>query len=247
MQTTEAVPMTMAFLAGFLSFLSPCVLPLVPSFMVYITGISFEELTQERPDRPIRGTALAHAAAFVLGFSAVFILFGASATAAGRWLLEYQAEIRRVGGLLIVLFGLFMMGAFPLRFLMVDKRLHLNRRPVGFAGTFLIGAAFAAGWTPCVGPILGSILLVASTSDSVASGIELLAAYSLGLGLPLLVAALSLSTFLNRMKRINRFLKPISIFSGGVLVVIGILFFLDYFAVFTGWLTEVGFGWYIAQ
>jgi len=246
MSPTE-VSMMMAFLAGLLSFLSPCVLPLVPSFVVYITGISFEQLTQENPDRHMQRTALAHAGAFVFGFSAIFILFGASATATGQWLLEHQVHVQQVGGALIILFGLFMMGAFPLRFLMAEKRLHLHQRPAGFIGTFLIGAAFGAGWTPCVGPILGSILLMASMSESVAAGIALLTAYSLGLGIPLLIAAVSLGAFLGRMKRVNRYLRPISFISGALLVILGVLFFTGYFAIFTGWLTEVGFGWYIAQ
>jgi cytochrome c-type biogenesis protein len=247
MTEIQSVSLTMAFLAGLLSFLSPCVLPLVPSFVVYITGISFEQLTQERPDRRMQRTALTHAVSFILGFSCIFILLGASATAAGQWLLKHQIGVQRVGGVLIALFGLFMMGAFPLRVLMAEKRFHLDRRPAGLVGTFFVGSAFAAGWTPCVGPILGSILLVASMSESIASGIALLTAYSLGLGIPLLIAAAALGTFLARMKRVNRFLKPISVFSGSVLVLLGILFFTNAFSIFTGWLTEAGFGWTLEQ
>jgi cytochrome c-type biogenesis protein len=247
MPTPEAVPFTMAFAAGLLSFLSPCVLPLVPSFLVYITGLSFEQLTQEQQTRATRRTAIIHSAAFILGFSAIFILFGASATAAGQLLLTYQDEIRRVGGVLIVVFGLYLMGVFNLPFLMVEKKLHIQRRPAGPIGAFLVGSAFAAGWTPCVGPILGSILLVASTSESVASGVGLLTLYSLGLGIPLFLAALGLGTFLSRMKQITRYLETVSLVSGVFLVVLGILFFTNSFAVFTGWLTESGLGWYIAQ
>jgi cytochrome c-type biogenesis protein len=237
----------MAFAAGLLSFLSPCVLPLVPSFLVYITGLSFEQLTQESQTRAVKRTALVHACAFILGFSAVFILFGASATAAGQLLLDYQDTLRKVGGALIVVFGLYLMGIFTLPFLMVEKRLHLQRRPAGPIGTFLVGSAFAAGWTPCVGPILGSILLVASASDSVVSGIGLLALYSLGLGVPLFVAALGLGAFLSRLKKVNHYMKAVSTVSGVFLVVLGILFFTNSFSIFTGWLTEAGLGWYIAQ
>lgn len=237
----------MAFLAGLLSFLSPCVLPLVPSFLVYITGLSFEELTQETRSSAMTRTAMTHAAAFILGFSAIFIIFGASATAAGQLLLAYQDAIRRIGGVLIVLFGLYLMGVLTIPFLMVEKRLHLQRRPAGLIGTVLVGSAFAAGWTPCVGPILGSILLVASTSESVASGVWLLTLYSLGLGIPLFLTALSLGTFLSHAKRLNRYMKPLSMVSGVFLVVLGVMFFTNSFAVFTGWLTESGLGWYIAQ
>jgi cytochrome c-type biogenesis protein len=247
MPTPEAVPLTMAFAAGLLSFLSPCVLPLVPSFLVYITGLSFEQLTQDSQTRAMRRTAIVHATAFILGFSAIFILFGASATVAGQLLLTYQDIVRQVGGVLIVVFGLYLMGVFNLPFLMVEKRLHISRRPAGPVGTFLVGSAFGAGWTPCVGPILGSILLVASTSDSVASGVGLLTLYSLGLGIPLFLAALSLGTFLSHAKRLNRYMKPVSVVSGVFLVVLGVMFFTNSFAVFTGWLTEAGWGWYIAQ
>jgi cytochrome c-type biogenesis protein len=237
----------MAFAAGLLSFLSPCVLPLVPSFLVYITGLSFEQLTQESPTSAVKRTALIHATAFILGFSAVFILFGASATAAGQLLLDYQDWLRMIGGALIVLFGLYLMGAFSLPFLMVEKRLHVQRRPAGPIGTFLVGSAFAAGWTPCVGPILGSILLVASASDSVGTGIGLLALYSLGLGIPLFIAALGLGAFLTRVKQLNRYMKTVSTASGVFLIVLGILFFTNSFSVFTQWLTDAGLGWYIAQ
>jgi cytochrome c-type biogenesis protein len=247
MPTPEAVPLTMAFAAGLLSFLSPCVLPLVPSFLVYITGLSFEQLTQESPTSAVKRTALIHATAFILGFSAVFILFGASATAAGQLLLDYQDWIRMVGGVLIVLFGLSLMGAFTVPFLMVERRLNIQRRPAGPIGTFLVGSAFAAGWTPCVGPILGSILLVASASDSVGTGIGLLALYSLGLGIPLFIAAFGLGAFLTRVKQLNRYMKSVSTASGAFLIVLGILFFTNSFSIFTQWLTDAGLGWYIAQ
>ncbi|MFZ5875087.1 MAG: cytochrome c biogenesis CcdA family protein [Nitrospirota bacterium] len=247
MPAPETVPFTMAFLAGLLSFLSPCVLPLVPSFLVYITGLSFDRLTEERQTSAVKRTAITHAGAFILGFSAIFILFGASATAAGQLLLDYQEWLRRVGGAVIVLFGLYLMGAFTLPFLMVEKRLHVQRRPAGPIGTFLVGSAFAAGWTPCVGPILGSILLVASTSDSVGSGVGLLAFYSLGLGIPLFVAALGMGAFLTRVKQLNRYMKAVSTASGVFLIVLGILFFTNSFSIVTGWLTESGMGWYIAQ
>jgi cytochrome c-type biogenesis protein len=152
-----------------------------------------------------------------------------------------------VGGVLIALFGLSLLGVFTVPFLMVEKRLHFQRRPAGPIGTFLVGAAFAAGWTPCIGPILGSILLVASASDSVGSGIGLLAAYSLGLGIPLFVAALGLGAFLSRVKAVNRYMKAVSAVSGVFLIALGILFFTNSFTLFTGWLTELGLGWSIAQ
>ena len=191
------VSLFIAFAAGLLSFVSPCVLPLVPSYITYITGLTLEELTSDTERARVRGTIILNSLLFIAGFSAVFIAFGASASLAGQLLLTYQDFIRKLGGVLIIVFGLYVMGLLKLKFLMADKRMHFTSRPAGYVGSFLIGVAFAAGWTPCVGPILGTILLYASTTDSMLTGVKLLTSYSLGIGLPLFITALAIDSFLN--------------------------------------------------
>ena len=232
-----------AFLAGFLSFVSPCVLPLVPSYMSYITGISLEDLVSEEGRERHRWLAVKNAVMFILGFSMVFIFFGASATLVGQTLLSYQDLLRRVGGVIVIFFGLYTIGFFKFQFLMQEKRFHFHDKPAGYFGSFLVGIAFAAGWTPCVGPILGTILLKASTSDSVTHGILLLAVYSLGLGFPLLVIAFGVNSFLNRFKQISRYMGFISVVSGVFLIVIGVMIFTNSFTLFTSFLLKNGIGW----
>jgi cytochrome c-type biogenesis protein len=247
MDTPQTIPFMIAFSAGFLSFVSPCVLPLVPSYLAYITGMSLDELTQDDPGRQIRWLTIRNSTLFILGFSTVFISFGASATAAGQLLLNYQEPIRQVGGVLVVLFGLYIMGILKLPFFMSEKRFRFHRKPSGHVGTFLVGVAFAAGWTPCVGPILGAILLYASTSDSVVQGVWLLTFYSLGLGLPLFLSALGLNIFLEQSKRIRTYMRGITLVSGLFLIVVGVMIFTNSFFTLTAFLTEHGVGWYIGQ
>lgn len=247
MENTETVSLLVAFLAGFLSFISPCVLPLVPSYLVYVTGLSLETLVDEEKMTQIRWHVIRHSAVFILGFTAVFVLFGASATALGQWLLAYQDILRHIGAVLIILFGLYLLGILKIPFLMAEKRIHLIEKPAGYLGTFLVGIAFAAGWTPCVGPILGSILLFASTSDSLSQGIWLLIFYSLGLGLPLFVASLGLNTFLIRFKQIREYMSMVSWVSGIFLIIMGGLFITNSFSVLAAFLTEHGIGWTIGQ
>jgi cytochrome c-type biogenesis protein len=256
MEPTAPISYLIAFTAGLLSFVSPCVLPLVPSYVSYITGLSFEELSLSLPSddrrrRQIVWTTFRSALLFIAGFSAVFIAFGASATVIGQLLLTHQEAIRRIGGALIILFGLYVMGALKLRWLApwlaMDARWRFSERPAGYVGTFLIGVAFAAGWTPCVGPILGSILLYASTTDSVFTGVRLLTAYSIGLGLPLLAVALAFNSVLARLKAAQRHMRAITIGSGLFLIFVGALIFTNSFAVITGFLTRHGIGWYFGQ
>ena len=236
-----------AFLAGLLSFVSPCVLPLVPSYVSYITGLSFEELSGKEQKQDITWITAKSSLIFIAGFSTVFIAFGASATALGHLFLTYQEIIRQVGGVLIVFFGLYIMGLFKLRWLSLDKHWRFSERPSGDVGTFLIGIAFAAGWTPCVGPILGSILLHASTANSVGQGIQLLTVYSIGLGLPLFLSALAFNSFLNYWKALQRHMRTVTMVSGAFLVFVGVLIFTNSFSVITAFLTERGIGWYVAQ
>jgi cytochrome c-type biogenesis protein len=217
------VSFPLAFLAGFLSFLSPCVLPLFPSYVSFITGISFEDLTGGVDRKRIRHLTITNSLAFICGFSTVFMALGASSSAIGRFLFEYQEWIRIIGGILIIVFGLFVAGFLKMDFLMREKKMHLSGKPMGYVGTFLVGMTFAAGWTPCIGPILGTILLYASTQGSALSGIKLLAAYSLGLALPFFISSLAINSFLSYSRRLMKYMRGIMIASGLLLILFGIM------------------------
>lgn len=241
------VSYTIAFTAGFLSFVSPCVLPLVPAYVSYITGLSFEELTNPAGEKHVRWVTLKNSLLFILGFSLVFIAFGASATAIGQALLTYQGVLRKIGGLLIIVFGLYLIGALKIPLLMAYKQYRFQNRPAGAFGSVLIGVTFAAAWTPCVGPILGTILLYASTAQSVMSGVQLLSIYSLGLALPLLVTALSVNAFLTSFRKLKGYLWVVSLISGIFLIFVGLLIFTHSYTLLTAWLTRYGIGWSIGQ
>ena len=177
--SSSQVSLLIAFTAGIFSFVSPCVLPLIPSYLTYITGISFDELTGTQ-SRAVRRRTLFHSLFFILGFTMVFVALGASATFIGNFFHENQVLIRRIGGGLVVLLGIHITGVVKLGFLEKEKRFEVKDKPLGYFGSILVGIAFAAGWTPCIGPILASILLYASTSGNVMNGVMLLVAYSLG-------------------------------------------------------------------
>ncbi|GMT48340.1 MAG: cytochrome C biogenesis protein CcdA [bacterium] len=214
---------SLAFFAGVLSFVSPCVLPLVPSYVSFITGISFEDLTSKTDRARIRFLTMTNSLAFILGFSFVFILLGASSSAVGQILFQYQDVIRIVGGIIVIIFGLFIAGFLRLDFLMRERKFHLSGKPAGYIGTFVLGMAFVAGWTPCIGPILGSILLYASAKGSAIYGLKLLSVYSLGLAVPFFLSALALNTFLSYSKWLLRYMRVIMIISGLLLIIFGIL------------------------
>jgi len=230
MNEPAALGFVVAFVAGLLSFLSPCVLPLVPSYVGFITGMTLPEVTGRRR------AALTHALLFVGGFSLVFVLLGASATALGRALNYYQVWLQRVGGVLIILFGLLCLGVFKVGLLTQERRLHLERKPVGYLGSALAGMAFAAGWTPCIGPVLGGILGLAATSHDVTRGMQLLAVYSAGLALPFLIAAVAVESFLDWFQRFRRFLPWVMRASGVLLIVVGVLLVTGEFTRLAGWL-----------
>jgi len=219
-----------AFLAGLLSFLSPCVLPLVPSYIGFLTGMTLPEMTGRRR------IALLHAVLFVTGFSLIFILLGASATALGGALKYYQVWIARVGGVLVILFGLLCLGVVKAGFLEQERRLQLQHKPVGYLGSVLVGMAFGAGWTPCIGPVLGAILSLAATSDSVPRGMLLLGAYSAGLAVPFLLAAVAVESFLDWFQRFRRYLPWVMRVSGVLLIFVGILMATGQFTRLAGWL-----------
>jgi cytochrome c-type biogenesis protein len=230
MTEPAALGIIVAFMAGLLSFLSPCVLPLVPSYIGFLTGMTLGEASDRRR------AALAHAMLFVAGFSLIFMLLGASATALGRALNYYQIWLQRIGGALIVLFGLLCLGVFKAGLLTRERRLHLERKPVGYLGSALVGMAFAAGWTPCIGPVLGGILGLAATSNDVSRGMLLLGVYSAGLAVPFLIAAVALEAFLDWFQRFRRFLPWVMRISGLMLIVVGILLMTGEFTRLAGWL-----------
>ncbi len=240
-----------AFLAGLVSFLSPCVLPLIPGYISFISGLSLQELRTAVPHQrhgtsSAAGTVPPRSPArraflssvwFVLGFSAVFIALGASATALGSLLLPRLGALRLVAGAVIILFGLHLTGIFRIPFLQYEKKVEVRQRPLTAVGAFLVGAAFAFGWTPCIGPILAGILALASTQETVPQGMLLLAAYSLGLGLPFLAASLGVQAFLRFFGRFKGYLRAVEIASGLLLLAVGVLIMADRLSLLARYLT----------
>jgi cytochrome c-type biogenesis protein len=230
MEDTPSLGLMISFTAGLLSFLSPCVLPLIPSYVTFITGMSLDEVQRAR-----RAT-LVHSLLFVAGFTLVFLALGASATLLGRALLAYRDWISRVGGVLIIVFGLYLLGVFNIGLLARERRVHIADKPLGYLGTLLVGMAFAAGWTPCIGPILGSILIYTSSSADLGRGILLLLAYSLGLAIPFLLASLAIGRFFTAFARFRPHLAWVSRAGGVLLVIIGLLLVTDYFTILASYL-----------
>jgi len=237
---TEHVSITFAFLGGLLSFASPCVLPLVPAYVSFVTGISFEELTNSSDDKGIKKTIFVNSIAFILGFTVVFVGLGASASFMGQFILTYQDIIRKVGGIVIILLGIHIIGIINFNILQREKRLHFFReKPAGLLGSFFVGIGFAAGWTPCIGPILATILIVAASSDTVGFGIILLVSYSMGLAVPFILTSVGINTFLKHFGRLKRHMRVISIITGSFLVLMGLLIYSNYFAIFTAYLNSI--------
>jgi cytochrome c-type biogenesis protein len=230
MDGTASFGIAIAFGAGLLSFLSPCVLPLIPSYLTFLTGLGLEDVHHARRN------ALVHALLFVFGFTLIFLALGATATVLGRLLVAQRVWISRIGGALIVLFGLYLLGALNVAAFARERRLHLADKPLGYLGTVFVGIAFGAGWTPCIGPILGSILLFTSTSDSLGRGLALLLAYSLGLAVPFLLAAAAIRHFLAVSARLRRHMQWANRIAGATLVIVGVLMMTDAFTVLAGWL-----------
>ncbi|MFQ5901024.1 MAG: cytochrome c biogenesis CcdA family protein [Thermodesulfobacteriota bacterium] len=234
------VSIYLAFGAGFLSFISPCVLPLIPSYITFLTGISFEELTGDNNSAKIKSLILLNSIMFIMGFSIVFIAMGASISLLGSYFSVYQGILRKVGGVIMAIMGLHIIGVVNFRFLQREKRLHIfkNNKSLGLLGSFFVGIGFAAGWTPCIGPILASILMVAGTSKTLGAGVGLLAVYSLGLAVPFLLVSLGIEHFLEHFHKIKKYFRIISITSGIFLIFMGVLIYSNYFAIFTGYLNR---------
>ncbi len=236
MKQPQDISVLIAFSAGLLSFVSPCVLPLVPSYITYITGVSFKDLSEGGSKGRLRWLTVSHSLLFISGFSLIFILMGASASYLGQVLVQYQSWIMKAGGILIIILGIHFTGLITIPFLQMEKRFELNQKPLGYVGSFLVGIVFAAGWTPCVGPILSTILLYASTTKSFTTGIMLLAFYSMGLGLPFFLASLAFNSFLSAFEKVKRYMRVIMIVSGVFLIIIGILFLTDLFTTLNSYL-----------
>ena len=227
MQQAANITYWIAFTAGILSFVSPCVLPLIPSYLTYITGLSFKQLDEEHPTAKVRMTVLLHSICFIIGFSVVFVLLGAIAGIASSKFQSHLREglewVEKIGGLLIFLFGVHMAGLFHFGVLLGEKRVQLHEKPSGYFGTFVVGLAFAAGWTPCIGPILASILMIAATSGHIGEGVGLLSVYSLGLGVPFLISGLLFHQFLVAFNKFRKYIRMVEIGTGVMLMAVGIM------------------------
>ena len=251
----ENVSLFGAFIAGVLSFISPCVLPLIPGYLSFISGVSLEEMRGmpvaaggggAAVAAGVGDTALNDAAKrqvvvtslfFILGFSLVFVALGASATVLGQFLMDRLTVLGKIAGVLLVIFGLHTMGVFKINWLLQEKRVHMQSKPAGMVGAMIVGISFAFGWTPCIGPILSAILLVAAQQESVNQGIILLSIYSLGLAIPFLLTALAINQFFVAFSKIRRHYHTIEIVSGLLMIVIGVLIFTNRFTIIAQWLT----------
>ncbi len=241
------VSVLVAFSAGIFSFLSPCVLPLFPSYLSFITGMSLEQLQDSISQKAERWKVIAHSLAFITGFSMVFIGMGASFSAFGQLLIEQRDLIRQVGGVLIIVFGLYIAGVLPLGWLGRYQQVQLRSKPAGFLGSWLVGVTFAIGWTPCVGPILGSILSLAGTAETVSTGIALLSAYSAGLALPFFLSSLALGAFLVAFRRFRPWIPVVERTAGVLLVVVGLLVLTNYFIVLNSYAISLTPEWLLKR
>jgi cytochrome c-type biogenesis protein len=212
---------------GFISFASPCILPLIPSYVSYITGISYDELVSRESRRRNMNITLLHSLFFVAGFTIIFVLLGATASLAGSALSRHLDVIRIAGGILVIIMGVFVMDVVKIPFLQREAKLQLKTRPAGFVGTLVVGMIFGAGWTPCTGPFLGSVLALAMETDTMGRGMALLTFYSLGLGIPFILSAIAISAFLSSFNKLKRHFKVIKMASGAILVVMGVLLVTD--------------------
>jgi cytochrome c-type biogenesis protein len=235
----DSVSLLTAVAAGLVSFISPCVLPIVPGYLSFISGVNMAELRGGEAPRGLAARVGLTSLVFVLGFSSVFIALGAAATLVGATLQAYKRELGMIGGVIIIVLGLHTAGILPIKWLLYEKRATFKSRPLGLLGAYLVGLAFAFGWTPCIGPILGAILLYASQQDTVAQGVGLLAAYSLGLGVPFVVAGLAVNRFFAASGRIKRHMKVVEYVSGALLIGVGLLLLTDRLTLLAAWFSRM--------
>ncbi len=232
MEPGTTISFALAFSAGLLSFLSPCVLPLIPSYITFITGLGLDDVGRSRR------TALIHGLLFVLGFTLIFLALGATATVVGRLLFSQRVWITRAGGVMLIVFGLYLAGVLRIGALDRERRVHFADKPLGYLGTLLVGVAFGAGWTPCLGPVLGGILAYTSSVADLQRGLILLTCYSLGLGVPFIVSALMVDRFLDWFQSFRRHMGRINRIAGALLILVGVLMLTGAFTTMAGWLTE---------
>jgi cytochrome c-type biogenesis protein len=237
--TSETVSLATAFFFGLLSFVSPCVLPIVPGYLSFISGVNVARLKEEEAPAAVTRRVLITSLAFVLGFSTVFVALGASATLVGELLQEHKRVLGMVGGVFIIVLGLHTAGILKIDWLLNEKRATVRTRPLGVAGAYVVGLAFAFGWTPCIGPILGAILLYASQQETVGQGVVLLAAYSAGLGIPFLLSGLAINKFFAAFSRLRGHMKAVEVVSGGLLVAVGLLLVTDRLTVIAQYFTRM--------
>ena len=228
---SENISYVVAFTAGLLTYLSPCLLPLIPAFIAYITGVSFSDLTDAKKKREVRSKTIIHSLLFIAGFSVIFVLLGLTATIVGKFLFQYQKFIRIAGGILIMFFGLQLMGFLKLDFLIKERKLNIATKGASYLGSFLIGVTFAAAWTPCAGPILGSILVLAGTKASIATGTKLLIVYSMGIAIPFFLTAILINSFLGYSAKLQKAMRWINMIGGIFLIIVGFLVATNYLAI----------------
>ena len=230
----------LAFTAGLVSFLSPCVVPLVPSYLTFVTGMSLDELVDVDGRGTQRSRTMLHATLFVLGFGIVFVSLGAAATAVGIAIGRSLEWLQRIGGVVIMIFGAQLLGILRVPALMRERRVHIARKRAGLAGSFVVGVAFGAGWTPCVGPVLTTILLYAGTAETVARGTLLLMTYAVGLGLPFLFCAYGFERLVKRVSALRRWIRPLEVLTGVVLVLVGLALATGRFRILASLLAGLG-------
>ena len=231
---SENISYIVAFVAGLLTYFSSCLVPLIPAFIAYITGVSFRDLKDKGKRRLLRKKTLIHSLLFIAGFSIVFVILGLTVTLLGKALFRYQKIIRIAGGILIMLFGMQLLGVLNFNFLTKERKLSVVTKGASYIGSFLIGVTFAAAWTPCAGPILGSILVLAGTKANVFMGAKLLTIYSLGIAVPFFITALLVDSFLSYFNKFQKVLGIINIIGGVFLIIVGILVATNYLAVISG-------------
>ncbi len=245
MEGVANVSVLIALGAGLLSFLSPCVLPLFPSYLSLITGTSLTELEVSYDQQRVRWAVIGNSLAFISGFSAIFIALGASFSLAGRFLFIYQDIIRTLGGILIVFFGIYITGILKIPALARYYQLSPREKPTGYIGSGLVGATFAVAWTPCVGPILGAILLLASTQETVRAGVVMLIAYSAGLAIPFFLSALAVNSFFTFSRTFRRYIHGVHIAGGLILIAVGLLLITNYFTILNAYALKLTPKWLI--
>ena len=227
-----------AFLAGLLSFVSPCVLPIVPPYLAYLAGVSFSDLQSAEVERERARRIILSAVAFVAGFTTVFVALGATASVIGQTIAQYFGVLSVIAGIIIIIMGLHFLGLFRIGFLYREARVDVRNKPAGFVGAYVMGLAFAFGWTPCVGPVLAAILFIAGAEDTALRGAGLLAVYSLGIGLPFIIAAIFASRFISWANRFKRHMATVEKAMGGLLVITGLLFVTGQMSRIAQWLLD---------